>query len=206
MEVPYSALSQGRREAFDRFGTVYNLPVIPSAYGYLKQHYQSGLVLDVGAGIEHHVQQILELDDQAYHSLDNDASGHFTYSDTSEIPPEQRYQWILLNQVLEHLTIEETADLLSTLRDHLEEGGTMLITVPNVSHPTRYWADPTHVTHWSYGALYAICRVANLHVSHIYRYSKHRGPLDPLSWIIERFMRHLYQIDWCQSILLTATR
>lgn len=206
MQVPYSALSQGRREAFERFGTIYDLPIMRSAYEYLKQHYQGGLVLDVGAGIEHYLQKVLGIDNAAYHSLDSDPSGRFTYADISEIPLEQQYQWIVLNQVVEHLTVAETADLLSTLRNHLEESGNMLITTPNVSHPNRYWGDPTHVTHWNYGALYAICRVTNLQVTRIYRYSKHRGPLDPLSWIIERVMRHLYQVDWCQSIMLVATR
>ncbi len=206
MRVPYSALSQGRREAFERFGAIYDLPVLRSAYGYLKQHYQGGLVLDIGAGVKHYLQQVLGLDDTAYHSLDNDPSGHFTYVDIAHIPPEQRYRWIVLNQVVEHLTIEEAASLLSALRSHLDEDGEMFITVPNISHPIRYWGDPTHVTPWSYAALYAICRVAKLQVTQIYRYSKHRGPLDPLSWIVERIMRHLYQIDWCQSILLIATR
>jgi len=205
MRVPYSALSQGRREAFERFGTIYDLPVLRSAYRYLKQNYQDGLVLDIGAGRERYLQQVLGLDNTAYHSLDTDPSGHFTYADVAQILPEQRYQWIVLNQVVEHLTIEETVSILSALHPHLDEDGKMLITIPNTHHPIRFW-DPTHITPWSYGDLYGICRFSNLQVTQIYRYSKHRGPLDPLSWVIERIMRHLYQIDWCQSILLIATR
>ena len=80
MQVPYSALSRGRREAFERFGTVYNLPVVRSAYEYLKQCYQGGLVLDIGAGVDHYLQQVLELD-KAYHSLDNDPTGYFSYTE-----------------------------------------------------------------------------------------------------------------------------
>ena len=193
MRVPYSVLWQGRREAFERFGRIYDLPIVRSAYAYLKQCYQEGLVLDIGAGVDHYLQQVLELDNRMYHSLDNDPSGHFTYTDVAQISPEQQYQWMVLNQVLEHLTIEETADLLFDLRDHLATGGRMVITVPNVSHPVRYRTE-THVTPWSYGGLYAMCRVAGYDVLQIYRYSKNRGPLDPLSWVIERVMRHLYRI------------
>ena len=206
MQVPYSVLSQGRREAFERFGTIFDLPTVRSAYKYLKQSYQGGCVLDVGAGASHHLRQVLELGDEAYHSLDNDPAGQFTYTDVAQIPKGQRYRWIVMNHVLEHLTIEGTADLLLGLHDHLDPGGRMVITVPNVSHPVRYRADETHVTPWSYGGLYAMCRFAGYDVLQIYRYSKNRGPLDPLSWVIERVMRHLYRIDWCQGIMLIATR
>lgn len=91
MRVPYSALSQGRREAFERFGTIYNLPVVRSAYGYLKQCYQGGLVLDIGAGADHYLQQVLGLDDETYHSLDNDPAGQFTYTDVTQIPLDYQY-------------------------------------------------------------------------------------------------------------------
>ena len=207
MQVPYSVLGQGRREAFNRFGTIYDLPIVRSAYGYIRHQYRGGLVLDVGAGIEHYLQQVLKLDDKAYHSLDNDPSGDFTYADVTQIPPGEQYQWVVLNQVLEHLTIEKTADLLLDLHAHLAPEGHMVITVPNVLHPVRYRVDETHVTPWSYGGLYAMCRFAGYEVLQIYRYSKNRGPIDPFSWVIERVMRRLYRVDWCQSIMLVvATR
>jgi len=205
MQVPYSVLSQGRQEAFERFGTIFELPIVRSPYEYLKQFYQEGLVLDVGAGADHYLQQVLGLDDETYHSLDNDPAGQFTYTDVTQIPLYYQYQWMVLNQLLEHLTIEETADLLVGLHGHLAPGGRMVITVPNISHPIRYRTE-THVTPWSYGGLYAMCQFAGYEVLQIYRYSKNRGPLDPLSWIIERVMRRLYRIDWCQSIMLIATR
>jgi hypothetical protein len=205
MQVPYANLSDGRREAFERFGAIYDLPVVRSAYGYLKDNYRGGRLLDVGAGSKHYIRKLLGLDENDYHSLDNDSSAHFTFGDVSEIPTGETYSWIILNQIVEHLTIERTADMLLALRSHLEEKGIIHITVPNVFHPTRYWGDPTHVTHWNYASLYAICRYAGLRVTQIYRYSKRRGPLDPWSWLVERTMRRLYQIDWCQSILLEAT-
>jgi len=206
MKVPYASLNDKRREAVERFGSIYDLPVIRSPYDYLKKGYAGGKLLDVGAGTEHFTRRYLGLEEGSYHSLDNDPSGKFTFADISEIPAGQRYRWIVLNQILEHMTIEQTGDMLAALREHLEDEGQLVITVPNVFHPIRYWGDPTHVTHWNYASLYAVCGHVGLQVVDIYRYSKRRGPMDPLSWLVERIMRRLYQIDWCQSIMLIATR
>lgn len=204
MDVPYSVISQGRRKAVARFGAVHDLPVIHSVYDYIKQQYRGGMVLDVGAGAEHYTKNLLKLDQELYHSLDTDAGGAFTFTDVQQIPATQQYTWILLNQVLEHLTIEATADVLHGLQSHLQVEGNLVITVPNIAHPVRYRVE-THLTPWSYSGLYAICTWAGYNVQHIYRYSKKRKPLDPLSWLVERVMRNLYQIDWCQSIMLVAT-
>lgn len=204
--MDYSVLSEGRREAFEQFGAVHQLPISRSPYDYLKRVYQGGILLDVGAGKELYVRRLLGLDESSYASLDNDQSGVFTYSAVQEIPAAVLFDWMILNQLLEHLAIDDAYQLLQQLQPHLRPGGQMIITVPNVFHPTRYWGDPTHVTHWSYTALYALGVAVGFRVQQIYRYSKNRGPRDPLSWVVERIMRHLYRIDWCDSIMVITTR
>ena len=204
--MDYSVLSKGRREAFERFGTIHQLPISRSPYDYLKQVYRGGLLLDVGAGKELYVRQLLGLDETQYASLDNDQSGAFTYTAVQDVPESALFDWMIVNQLLEHLTIDEAYHLLQQLQPHLRPGGQMIITVPNVFHPTRYWGDPTHVTHWSYAALYALGTAAGFKIQHIYRYSKNRGPRDPLTWVVERIIRRLYRIDWCDSIMIIAAR
>jgi hypothetical protein len=205
MPVSYSVISKGRKEAVDKFGSLFQLPVIRSPYDYLRKHFTGGKVLDVGAGVDLHVKRLLRLDDESYHSLDNDPDGKFTYRDVEEIPSNRLYDWMVLNQVLEHLTIDGTDELLSCLSGHLQSGGTFIATVPNVAHPVRYRADETHVTPWNYTGLFAICQASGYQVQQIYRYNKDRFPLDPFSWFMERMMRRLYRIDWCDSIMLVAT-
>jgi SAM-dependent methyltransferase len=204
MPVSYSVLSKGRKEAFDKFGSLYQLPIIRSPYDYLRKQFTGGKVLDVGAGADLYVRQLLRLDADSYHSLDNDPDGQFTYRDVKEIPSSRLYDWMVLNQVLEHLTINDTAELLKNLVDHLRPGGMFLATIPNTAHPVRYRTE-THVTPWSYTGLYAICTASGYQVQQIYRYNKDRFPLDPFSWLMEKMMRRIYRIDWCDSIMLVAT-
>lgn len=202
--MDYSVLSDGRRETFQRFGKIYDLPIIPSSYDYIKKAYRGGKILDVGAGKELYLRQLLNLDERVYFSLDNDPGGVFSYQQPEDIPDDMIFEWMVFNQVLEHLTIDQASHLLIKLRPYLLPGGQVIISVPNIFHPTRFWAT-THVTPWSYTDLTALCEERGYSVQQIYRYSKIRRPLDPLSWLVERIMRRLYRIDWCDNIMLVAT-
>lgn len=206
MQINYSTQSKGWRDAVEKFGTIFQLPIIRSSYGYIRENYNNQTILDVGAGVDLYIKKMLKLNENTYFSLDNDLSGTFTYRHVSDIPNELQFDWIVLNQILEHLTIEQAYEMLLDLRSHLKQDGRTVITLPNTFHPIRYWSDPTHVTPWSYAAMYALCRVTGYKVHKIYRYSKNRRPLDPLSRVIERIMRRLYRIDWCDSIMIIATK
>ncbi len=204
--MDYSTLFKGRQEGFQKFGNIYRLPIIRSPYDYLSTTYQSGLVLDVGAGSDLYIKNLLHLDEKTYYSLDNDLSGAFNYHKTSDIPHGMQFEWIIMNQLIEHLTINQAVELLSELINFLHPDGRVLITTPNIFHPNRYWGDPTHVTPWGHNALYGLLTGVGYKVPQIYRYSKNRRPLDPFSWMIERIVRSLYRIDWCDSIMVIATK
>lgn len=203
--MDYSVLAHGRKECFARYGTIYAVPITRSPYDYLRRAYRGGPLLDVGAGNELYVKDLLTLKAEDYFSLDTDPSGAFTYRSPAEIPGDQLFTWIVLNQVVEHLAIDAAAALLADLRPHLAPAGELLVTTPNVFHPVRYWADPTHLTPWGYTSLYALACATGYQVTGLYRYSKNRGPRDPLSWLFERLMRRIYRIDWCDSIMLVAS-
>jgi 2-polyprenyl-3-methyl-5-hydroxy-6-metoxy-1,4-benzoquinol methylase len=202
----YSSLSKGMQEGFRKFGYIYQLPVVRSPYDYLRRLYRSGYILDVGAGVDLYIKNILHLDENTYFSLDNDPSGTFSYHQTSDIPQEMQFEWIIINELIEHLTIEQGVELLTGLRNFLHRDGQAIITTPNILHPIRFWSNPTHVTPWSYNALYGLLTSLGYQVPQIYRYSKNHRPLDPLSWLVERLMRRIYRVDWCDSIMVIATR
>lgn len=202
--MDYSALFKSRQAGFRVFGTIYQLPIVSSAYDFLRRSYHGGRVLDVGAGVDKTLKTALGLPDEAYAALDNDPAGDFDYRSPADIPPDAKFDWIVLNQLVEHLTVAQNFALLEGLRPHLSPAGKLVITTPNIFHPNRFWGDPTHVTPWGHLALYGLVQNCGYEVQAIYRYSKNRRPLDPLTWLVERLMRRLYRIDWCDSILLVA--
>ena len=205
-EPDYSLLFKGRQEGFQTLGNIYNLPTIRSPYDFIKSSYRGGKILDVGSGTHFYIRDLLKLDDQQYYSLDNDPSGEFSFNNVDEIPQGLEFDRIVMNQLVEHLTIHNAFQLILGLYDHLKIDGLILATTPNIFHPNRFWGDPTHVTAWSHSALYGLFRIAKYKNIQVFRYSKNRGPVDPLSWIVERIMRRLYRIDWHDSIMLIAQK
>jgi len=202
----YSTLSKGRKEGFTKFGTVFQLPIIRSPYQEIKNLYLTGRILDVGAGKEKYLKSFLNCSAEVYYSLDTDPDGDFSYRGANEIPSDMVFEWIIMNQLIEHLTIDDAVHLLQELYPHLLPGGSLIITTPNIFHPNRYWGDPTHVTPWGHNALYGLLVSFGYKVNKMMRYSKNRGPKDPLTWLLEKVIRHLYRIDWCDSIIIFASK
>ena len=202
----YSHLFKGRQEGFQKYGSIYQLPIIRSPYEYLRAYYREGLVLDIGAGADLYIKTLLRLDDNTYFSLDNDPSGPFSYNQISDIPDGMEFKWIIMNQLVEHLTIDQAVIMLTGLKSFFHPEGQAIITTPNIFHPNRFWGDPTHLTPWGHNALYGLLTGIGYQVPYIFRYSKNHRPIDPLTWVVERIMRRLYRIDWCDSIMVIATR
>ncbi len=205
IEDSHSALVRLRKECVARFGNGLGLPIIPSRPAFLRNLYKGGHVLDVGAGAGQPLKAELGLNSECYSSLDVDPLGHFTYHTWDEVPPDARYALVTANQVLEHLDLRDASQLIQRAAGHLELQGIFVCTTPNMLHPTRYWGDPTHRSTWNYADLYALCASAGLSVKHIVRYSRQQ-PKGFVNRFLARRISTLFNIDWCDSILLVAAK
>ncbi|MBI5441708.1 MAG: class I SAM-dependent methyltransferase [Deltaproteobacteria bacterium] len=76
----------------------------------------------------------------------------------------ERFDFVLMSHVLEHLPKAEIVDTLRAIREHLlAVGGALLVMVPNAQSPTGcYWAyeDFTHTTIFTAGSLLFVLRAA----------------------------------------------
>ena len=147
-----------RKECVQKFGSIDDLPIIKEPYETILELYSGGKVLDVGAGKEKPIQRYLNLSDNLYFSLDNDPCGRFDYNSVEEIPENELFSLIIANQFFEHISLQDSIDLICNLARHLEKNGHFISTVPNPQHPVRQRADITHVTNWDYKALYMLYR------------------------------------------------
>lgn len=201
----YGFYTDARSECFEKFGSIFDVPVVPSLMGEINTTYQGGKVLDVGAAKEKVLMRDMALDDNNYFTLDNDPEGGFDFNTISEIPNDMRFSMMVANQFFEHLTIDEAVEYIQLLSDYLEEGGVFIASVPNVSHPNRYWGDPTHRTPWDYKGLYMIMKYGGLETLKIARFGK-AHPQSLLDRFLAKSMARIYRIDWCDSILIIAQK
>lgn len=194
-----------RKECFQKFGSIDDLPIIKGPYKKIAEIYQGGKILDVGAGKEKPIQKCLKLSDDLYFSLDNDPYGKFNYNSVEEIPNKELFSLITANQFFEHISLQDSIDLVCKLSLHLEKNDYLISTVPNIQHPVRQRADITHITNWDYKALYMLYKYADLEVIEILRYSKRR-PKGIIEKILSRYINRIYRIDWCDSVLIVGRK
>lgn len=179
------------------------MPIIKGPYEKSLKLYRGGKVLDVGAGKEKPMQKCLNLPDDLYFSLDTDPHGKFNYNSVEEIPENQLFSLITANQFFEHISLQDSIDLVCKLSKHLEKNGYLISTVPNIQHPVRQRSNITHITNWEYKALYMLYKYADIEVVEIARYSK-RHPQGFIEKILARYINRIYRIDWCDSILIVG--
>jgi SAM-dependent methyltransferase len=129
---------------------------------------QPGRVLEIGCGIgrllehlpdavgiDHNVHSVnfaKELGFQAFTELD------FKNSRFNVV---ESFDSILLAHVVEHLTFQESVDLISHYLPLLKIGGKLIIICPQES---GYRSDKTHITFSSFSEIREICESLNFHV------------------------------------------
>jgi SAM-dependent methyltransferase len=203
--VSWSELTSWRNEGYKRFGGILDLPIVRFEPEIKRLLGQATRVLDVGAGRDLPLKAKVDPDTE-YRSLDADPIGDFDYATVADIPDGERFDLAVSNQVLEHVTVPEAIEIVQGVAGVLEPGGRFAATVPNVSHPVRHWADATHVTAWGLWDLYGLFRMAGLEVESLARYGKQQLTWRPFRRLIVKAVAREYRVDWCDSILIVATR
>jgi hypothetical protein len=195
--------------AFQRYGSVFSLPVSEEPYTYLRNTYFSqfrgGRVLDFGCGFQKPLQKVLGIDETCYHSCDSDPRGLFSFKEVSDIPQGNEYDIIAANQVFEHLSFMEGIHTACNLARHVAPGGIMQIGVPNPQHPTRQMSNPTHITPWNYLNLCALLELGGLDPFYCARCNKVPGP----RWYERPFVgmvSRVFRMDWCDTVYAVGRR
>ncbi len=205
-QLPWSQLTRWRGECYQRFGSIHKLPVRTIGAVTAELLKPDSRVLDIGAGVHNSFKQSLTQPGHKYFSLDIDPEGEFDFHSFDEMKEDVKFDFMVANQVLEHLTISETLDMLCSAENHLNAGGYFFATVPNMAHPVRYWADASHVTSWGLNDLYSIFRNAGFHVHAMARYNKYDLLRNPLKRYIVDVVCEVFRVDWCDSLMIVGQK
>ena len=206
----YAEMLVAREECFKRFGSIFSIPVHSGnkhniLLNYLSRESQ-GNMLDFGAGPQRLKPFIsAHFPSLAYRSLDSDAAYGCDYTSVEEIPENTLFSLVCADQVLEHIPVEGTLGIFDNLKKKLAPGCLFYATVPNISHPTRFFSNIEHCTYVSYFDLYYFCRFAGLEPLAIFRYSK-RHPKGWFERFIAKKIQDIYRMDWADSIAIIARK
>ena len=167
--IDWTELINCRDKIHERYTRIWALKLIKRPSWLLKRYLRPGMrILDVGASDKRMQKRVKEVyPDILYKSMDIDRTVPHDYYSLDEI--DEQFDLIILFEVIEHLELEQGVEMLSRLHDLLLDGGTLIISTPNIFHPNRFWTTATHKTAYSYEELGGVVLSQGFDVLEIYR-------------------------------------
>ncbi len=156
----WSELFEKRKKIKALYPEIWDISLIKKEMDLLRRLIRDGIrILEIGAGDRRYEEKIKKIAPGVqYKSLDIDRETRQDYYDIDDI--HETFDFILMFEVIEHLTIEEAMEMLKKINSLLNQGGTLLLSTPNLYHPNRYYQDITHKTPFRYEDLGAIMLMA----------------------------------------------
>lgn len=201
----WNRLMKWRSECFNRFGAVQSFP-IKTPHDEITAILSSDCkVLDIGAGAHKPFEKTIRAVTDYYYCLDTDPDGVFDFRSFKEIPEDLSFDMAIANQVLEHLTVPDALEMVTSTFSKLSDSARFVVTVPNPAHPVRQ-RDISHITPWVANDLYSLLKYSGFEIENIYRYNKYPLTSDPLKrWVVETVCEE-FRIDWCDSVMITGVK
>jgi Methyltransferase domain len=202
--IEWTALINYRDQIHKRYPKIWDLKLIKRPSWLLKKLVRPGMrILDVGASDKRMQKRVKEVSpDILYKSMDIDRTIPHDYYSLDEI--DEQFDLIILFEVIEHLELEQGVEMLARLRELLVDGGTLIISSPNIFHPNRFWTTVTHKTAYSYEELSGIVLSQGFEVLGIYR-TFHASFLKYLLRLTLFYPLHrILNVDFAKSIVIAA--
>jgi SAM-dependent methyltransferase len=195
-----------REKVHQQYPEIWDLRIVRKRLPFILKYLKEGeAVLEIGAynrelggRIKKYYPRIL------YKSLDIDPSYRHDYTSLEEV--KEKFDMVLLFEVIEHLDWERGAEMAARIFDILKAGGRVILTTPNIYTPGQYWKDVSHRTPYHYeelGGLFLGQRFGSIELFRLFN--------DPfVQYVMKvylfspvfRFLR----IDFTKSILLVAIK
>jgi len=204
--MDWSKLINYRDQIHKRYPKIWALTLIKRPSALLKRLLRPGMrILEVGASDRRMEKKVKDVyADILYKSMDIDCSVPHDYYSLDEI--DEQFDLIILFEVIEHLELEQGVVMLGRLRKLLPDGGTLIISTPNIFNPGRFWVDATHKTAYSYEELGGIVLSQGFEVLGIYR-TFHASLLKYFFRLTLFYPLHrILNVDFAKSIVVLASK
>ena len=202
--INWQQLYRHRRAIAQRFGAIWDIPVRKRYHQVLSDLGEAGIsLLEIGAGNRGLAQRMGNYWSHFdYRSCDIDDTYEHDFGHISKI--EGRYDVICAFEVIEHMPLQEAADMLVKLRQHLKPGGRLVLTTPNTFYPPAFLRDATHITPFCFDELAGLVNLAGFRVQSIYRLYHDALFKKFIRRIVMYPLFRLLGIDYAKQILVVA--
>lgn len=204
--LSWSQIIHYRDQIHRRYRKIWHIPLIKRRFSLVDKNLRSGMrILDVGAGergmkvkIKNRKKRVI------YKSMDIDRHLPHDYYSLNVI--NERFDLILLLDVIEHLELEDGVKMLKRLNELLVDDGKLIINTPNIFNPSRFWLDATHKVAYSYEELGGILLSQGFDVLEIYRTYNDSVPKYFLRLTFFYPLHRILNVDFAKSIMFLAQK
>ncbi len=200
----WSTFYAHRKEIRKLFPSVYKLKLRKKLLDVVLEEVSGAeSILDVGASSRLLGEKIkVKFSSASYKTMDIDRANKHDYYSIGEI--KEKFDIIVLSEVIEHIEFSDGIKLLGDLRGLLKSGGRLVVSTPNLNHPNRYW-DSDHRTPYRYEEIAGALLSVGYKVKKIYRtyndqFFKRFVRIYLMAWL------HRYlDVDFARSVIVVAT-
>lgn len=207
-DFSWSMFYRHRKEIRKLYPSVYGLTIKKKLFDVvieeLKGTGRETKVLDVGASTRSLGKRVeVRFPDLKYKTMDIDTANPHDYYSLADI--NEKFNLIILAEVIEHLAFQEGTELFKSLSGLLATGGKIIVSTPNLHHPNRFW-DSDHRTPYRYDEISAALVSTGFDVEKIYRiYNDQFLKRFIRIYIMARLHRYL-DVDFAKSIVVVARK
>ena len=112
----------------------------------------------------------------------------------------------MLFEAIEHLTFEQGVRLLARVWDLLVPGGKLVLSTPNVAHPTHFYRDPTHLTPYSHEGIGGVLIALGYRVDRMRRIYDAPVFQKALRLLAASPIHRYFGIDFAHTLVVVASR
>ncbi len=202
----WSTLYDARNRFLKSYRTVWDIPLKNNRTQVLFEEISPGAnVFEIGSS-DRHLEGVLTnaVPNVTYKSMDIDRETRHDYYDLDAV--DETFDAVLLFEVIEHLPFAEGVRLLARAFELLHPGGKLIMTTPNIAHPTHYYRDPTHVQPWSHEGLGGALTALGFDSVRCYRIFDAPAFEKLMRVYVTAWLARYLGIDFAHSLLVVASR
>ncbi len=201
MTIQWSKIAEARRYQKGKLPPLRKIPFVTDGLQLMSSAIkEGGTVLDIGAHDRALERKLTEAGHKViYKSMDIDKSHPHDYYSLDEIG--ETFDLVVCLEVIEHMDLESGCKMLERIFQLLKPCGRLIISTPNIAHPTVFWTDPTHVTPYNYKELAGFLMSLGFKDIRLFRITS-SGDLRRKSFrkIVRRLLCRYLELDFAKGI------
>ena len=191
-----------------KYKYVYSIPTIKSleyVFNIVIKNRKISKILEIGSGSHSRKNFFLSKNPNIiYKTMDIDKTTQQDYYNLNDI--EEKFDIIIGLEVIEHIKREDFDFFCNKLYSLTKNGGSLILTTPNIFHPTRYFFDYTHCIPLCYDELASVFMTVGYKSIIPFRFYSDSTLRRLARQYIFSWLYRLLEIDYAKSIVIVANK